>query len=65
VHLPFEAWGLKPDSTLHVTDLLSDETYHWRGPRNYVRLDPELRVAHILLARLQEALPEEERVQIR
>ena len=60
VTLPFASWGLQPDGTLHVTDLLSNETYHWRGPRNYVRLDPELRVAHILLARLEEALPEDE-----
>jgi starch synthase (maltosyl-transferring) len=65
VTLPFESWGLQPDRTLHVTDLLSNETYHWRGPRNYVRLDPELRVAHILLAQLEEALPEDERLPIR
>jgi starch synthase (maltosyl-transferring) len=29
-------------------DLLSDETYMWRGEWNYVRLDPPGRVAHVL-----------------
>jgi starch synthase (maltosyl-transferring) len=56
VELPFAAWTLDPDSTLEVTDLLSDERYFWRGPRNYVRLDPGVRVAHILLAHV-EAVP--------
>ncbi len=50
VELPFAAWSLDPGTTLEVTDLLSDERYFWRGPRNYVRLDPGIRVAHILLA---------------
>ena len=48
VHLPLSAWSLQPDSTLVVRDLLSDERYAWRGERNYVRLDPGGRMAHIL-----------------
>jgi hypothetical protein len=36
------------DATLEVHDLLSDEHYTWRGEWNYVRFDPEFRVAHIL-----------------
>jgi starch synthase (maltosyl-transferring) len=48
VHLPVWDWGLGADATFEVLDLLSDERYYWRGERNYVRLDPEIRVAHIL-----------------
>jgi starch synthase (maltosyl-transferring) len=29
-------------------DLLSGERYRWSGVRNYVRLDPAERVAHVL-----------------
>jgi starch synthase (maltosyl-transferring) len=59
IALPLAAWQLHPDSMVHVTDLLSNERYHWRGSRNYVRLDPEAHVAHILLVQLDEALPPE------
>jgi starch synthase (maltosyl-transferring) len=48
IRLPLTAWGLGPDATLEMHDLLSDERYYWRGEWNYVRLDPEARVAHIL-----------------
>ena len=44
---------------LRVHDLLSDERYLWRGARNYVRLDPGSRVAHILLVQLDVPLPPE------
>ena len=63
VELPLAAWQLNPDSAVHVTDLLSSERYHWRGSRNYVRLDPEARVAHILLVQLEVALPPEPSVE--
>jgi starch synthase (maltosyl-transferring) len=59
IELPLAAWRLQPDSIVHVTDLLSGERYHWRGSRNYVRLDPEARVAHILLVQLDGPLPPE------
>jgi starch synthase (maltosyl-transferring) len=48
IRLPLAAWHLPLDSTVHAHDLLSDETYFWRGEWNYVRLDPHLRAAHIL-----------------
>ncbi|MEA2301743.1 MAG: hypothetical protein QOD61_1185 [Solirubrobacteraceae bacterium] len=38
--------GLPPAFT--VVDLLSGESFDWRLGRNYVRLDPSRRVAHIL-----------------
>jgi starch synthase (maltosyl-transferring) len=64
IELPLAAWRLNPDSTTHVTDLLSNERYHWRGSRNYVRLDPEARVAHILLVQLDEPLAPEPALEV-
>jgi starch synthase (maltosyl-transferring) len=48
IKLPLATWKLPVDLTLEAHDLLSDETYFWRGEWNYVRLDPQLRSAHIL-----------------
>jgi starch synthase (maltosyl-transferring) len=52
VQLPLAAWGATPHQTIEVHDLLSDEHYFWRGEWNYVRLDPQSRVAHILHVQL-------------
>ena len=52
VKLPLVDWKLPLDSLVEVSDLLTDETYFWRGEWNYVRLDPETRVAHVLALRL-------------
>ena len=57
VQLPLGDWGLTGDSTLEVVDLLSNERYFWRGEWNYVRLDPQVRPAHILAVRLPAPLP--------
>ena len=59
IELPLPAWSLDPERPVHVTDLLSGERYHWRGSRNYVRLDPEAQVAHILLVQLDGPLAPE------
>ena len=59
VQVPLAPWGLPPDSTIEVHDLLSEERYFWRGEWNYVRLDPGLRVAHILEVRLPAPLAAE------
>ena len=48
IQLPLAEWQISPDHTLEVHDLLSDERYYWRGGWNYVRFDPQVRVAHIL-----------------
>ena len=48
VKLPLVDWKLPPDSGMRAADLLSDEIYTWRGEWNYVRLDPQINVAHIL-----------------
>jgi starch synthase (maltosyl-transferring) len=52
VRLPLTDWGLGPEATVEVRDLLWNERYYWRGAWNYVRLDPDARVAHILHVQL-------------
>jgi starch synthase (maltosyl-transferring) len=52
IRLPLADWGLPPHGAVSVLDLLSGERYFWRGEWNYVRLDPELRVAHVMEVRL-------------
>ena len=59
VQLPLVEWGLAADAPVDVNDLLSGERYRWRGEWNYVRLDPSLRVAHILAVELPAPLAEE------
>jgi starch synthase (maltosyl-transferring) len=59
VQVPLFDWGLGPDSTIEVTDLLSQERYFWRGEWNYVRLDPQAQPAHILSVALPGPLPAE------
>jgi starch synthase (maltosyl-transferring) len=51
VKLPLPGWKLPLDATIEARDLLSDETYFWTGEWNYVRLDPQTRVAHVLALR--------------
>jgi starch synthase (maltosyl-transferring) len=51
IKLPLAAWKLPLDSLVEAEDLLSDEIYMWRGEWNYVRLDPQTRVAHIVALR--------------
>jgi len=57
VQLPIVAWGLTPHAPIEVVDLLSTERYFWRGEWNYIRLDPQDRVAHILHVQLPAPLP--------
>ena len=59
VKLPVASWGLPPDGSYEVVDLLSSERYIWRGESNYVRLDPPGRMAHILHVPLPKPLPDE------
>ena len=47
VALDLGALGLSHDEPFEVHDLLSDTTYVWRGPHNYIRLDPHQEPAHI------------------
>jgi starch synthase (maltosyl-transferring) len=49
--LDLAALGLAADSTFEVLDLLDGATYTWRGARNWVSLDPEVRAAHLFWLR--------------
>jgi starch synthase (maltosyl-transferring) len=53
IRLPLTEWTLPLDSAVEAHDLLSDEIYVWRGEWNYVRLDPQTRVAHIIALRYE------------
>ncbi len=57
VQLPLVDWGITPHAIVEVVDLLSSERYFWRGEWNYVRLDPQDRVAHVLHVQLPAPLP--------
>ncbi|MGS2590531.1 alpha-1,4-glucan--maltose-1-phosphate maltosyltransferase [Streptomyces hebeiensis] len=48
--LDMQRLGLGPDETVTVRDELTGETYHW-GSANYVRLEPGVTPAHILVLR--------------
>ena len=47
VDVPLAAMGLDANEPYEVTDLLTGARYTWRGARNYVKLDPNERVAHL------------------
>jgi len=50
VHLDLSALGLPPEARFEVHDELTGQTWSW-GTDNYVRLDPQVEVAHILSVR--------------
>jgi starch synthase (maltosyl-transferring) len=60
VQLPLREWGLSADASLEVLDLISTERYYWRGEWNYVRLDPQGRVGHILHVQVAKLPPQED-----
>ncbi len=51
VHLDLEALRIDPVQAFEVNDLLTDTTFVWHGPSNYVRLDPMDEPAHIFRVR--------------
>lgn len=48
VDVPTGDLGLAPDASYQAEDLLTGEVFTWRGARNFVSLDPNGRIAHIL-----------------
>ena len=42
IYLPIEQMGIADDEPFQALELISGESYEWRGARQYVRLDPEL-----------------------
>ena len=51
VDLPLGAVGLDAGQAFQAHDLLSGARFLWRGPRNYVSLDPQTAPAHIFRLR--------------
>jgi starch synthase (maltosyl-transferring) len=51
VHLDVDALNFAKDQPYQVHDLLSEQRYEWRGPRNYVILDPLHAPAHVFRLR--------------
>ncbi len=47
VDVPIAVMGIEANEPYEVNDLLTGMRYTWRGSRNYVRLDPNERVAHL------------------
>ncbi|HEY6380161.1 MAG TPA: alpha-1,4-glucan--maltose-1-phosphate maltosyltransferase, partial [Candidatus Dormibacteraeota bacterium] len=47
-NLDLAALGIPWEATYEAHDELTDTTYVWTGPRNYVRLDPAVQPAHVL-----------------
>jgi starch synthase (maltosyl-transferring) len=51
VDVPIERMGIGESEPYEVVDLLNGLRYEWRGRKNYVRLDPTERVAHVFRVR--------------
>ena len=51
VDLPLDVFHLDPRQPYQMHDLLMDARYVWRGPHNYVELNPQLLPAHIFCIR--------------
>ncbi len=47
IDVPLDRMGISEQEPYEVFDLLSGGRYTWRGRRNYVKLDPSERVAHV------------------
>lgn len=47
--IPLEVLGIAPDQSFQVTDLLDPKlpSYTWKGPKNFIKLDPARLPAHI------------------
>jgi len=51
LHLDLEALGADPEEPFRVHDLLTEARYTWRGPHNYVELNPHVIPAHVFRIR--------------
>ena len=52
VELDMVALGMPPDQSFLVHDLLTNQTWNWKGKSNYVRLDPQTAPAHLFIVRV-------------
>jgi starch synthase (maltosyl-transferring) len=46
-YVPIEDFGIDASDPYQVEDLITGEKFTWRGPRNFVILDPNSRPAHV------------------
>jgi len=51
VTIDLRSLGLPAETTFQMDDLLSGSRFLWRGPRNFVSLDPQRTAAHIFRVR--------------
>jgi starch synthase (maltosyl-transferring) len=51
IYLPLDEFGIEHDALYQAHDLLNDERYLWRGPQNFVDLDPNVKQAHVFKIR--------------
>jgi starch synthase (maltosyl-transferring) len=51
VHLDLDRLGIDPRHPFQVQDLLTNASYRWDGPRNYIEINPHSSPAHIFLVR--------------
>jgi starch synthase (maltosyl-transferring) len=49
--LPLDRFGLSPEHSYQVHDLMSGARYLWQGPRNFVQLDPQVAPVHVFRMR--------------
>jgi starch synthase (maltosyl-transferring) len=49
--LPLADFQLDPRRTYQMHDLLSESRYLWKGPRNYIELNPTRTSAHVFRLR--------------
>lgn len=52
VELKLDELGLINDQVFLVHDLITNQSWNWKGPKNYVRLDPKISVAHVFIVRV-------------
>jgi starch synthase (maltosyl-transferring) len=57
VNVPLQAWGLDPQQSYEVYDLLDDKRYLWSGEWNFVSLNPAVCPAHIFRIVASDRLP--------
>lgn len=51
VDLPLDRFGLSPEHSYQVHDLMSGARYLWQGPRNFVQLEPKVAPVHVFRMR--------------
>ena len=51
IELPLDKFGIPDTKPYQVHDLLSGERYLWNSPKNFIKLDPKEKTAHIFKLR--------------